>query len=377
MHKAVPNASTATPMVISDAIVAAFEQHNIIKMLKSSSQMQLTLHIFWKHLSGKMGKEHCPHFQAATSSSRMVCSMLVHMGNTSHKALLDTGSTISSIRQYLVHELGLTLGTTTPITVLFGDNNQVYHTNTQTHNLPTNHSINTGKSPPICIATCRRLPLEEERINQAVDEMLKKGVIRPSCSDWVSEPHLVKKDDGSFRFCIDFRPLNKINVHDLYPLPRLDDLLDQLGKSKYFTSLDLAFGYWQIPMNPTDAVFRTSCRLFKFTRMPFGLSDAGSAFQRVANTIFQDLISKGEVLVYLDDIVIHTPTWERHLQVLKTILQRVQHFNLQLQLRKCKWGATKLKILGFQMDPSVAARPLAPTPSQCRSDALLALPQVA
>ncbi|MCO5574434.1 hypothetical protein L7F22_028219 [Adiantum nelumboides] len=144
----------------------------------------------------------------------------------------------------------------------------------------------TGDATPIKMASKRRSPKEKLLINQAVQDMLAKGVIKPSYSDWALEPHLVKKDDGSYRFCIDFQPLNKVTMHDLYPLPRLDDLLDQLGKSRYFTSLDLDSRYWQIPLNPNDAhktAFRTPTELYQFIRMPFGLSDAGSTFQRKAN----------------------------------------------------------------------------------------------
>jgi hypothetical protein len=176
-------------------------------------------------------------------------------------------------------------------------------------NFPTRHVINTGAAQPVYMATRRRSPLEHDRINQAVQEMLDKGIVEPSSSEWVSEPHLVKKDDGTYRFCVDFRPLNRITVHDRYPLPRIDDLLDQLGQSKYFTSLDLASGYWQIPLDERDAhktAFRTNRGLFQFKRMPFGLSNASSTFQRMANSIFQDLITTGVVLVYLDDILVHT-----------------------------------------------------------------------
>ena len=93
-------------------------------------------------------------------------------------------------------------------------------------NCPTRHIIPTGDAPPVYMAHRRRSPLEQERINKAVREMLGQGIIRHSSSEWVSEPHLVRKDDGSYRFCVDFRPLNKITVHDKYPLPRIDDLFD-------------------------------------------------------------------------------------------------------------------------------------------------------
>ena len=212
------------------------------------------------------------------------------------------------------------------------------------------------------MASRRRSPLEQEGINQAVEEMLQKGIISPSHSEWVSEPHLVRKEDGSFQFCKDFRPRNRLTKHDRYPLPRIDDLLDQLGKSRYFTSLDLASGYWQIPMNPKDAhktAFRTSRGLFQFNCMFFELSDAGITFQHMANNIFQDFITAGVVIVYRDDILIHTSTWQEHISLLQNVKQRIQDNNLQLQLKKCHWGCTKLKVLayiissaGIEMDPA-------------------------
>ena len=267
-----------------------------------------------------------------------------------------------SIRQLLARFPSLTLQPTHAPTVSF----------------PVQHAIRTGEATPIRMATRRRSPLDHDRIDAAVTDMLTKGIIVPSTSDWVSEPHLVKKDDGTFRFCIDFRPLNKVTIHDLYPLPRVDDLLDQIGGSRYFTSLDLASGYWQIPLKPSDAhktAFRTRRGLFQFTRMPFGLSDAGSTFQRMANSIFAALINKGVLLVYLDDILIHTATWEDHLQALAEVLACITKHNLQLQWKKCRWGSTSLRFLGFiisgdgiRMDPAkVAAINDYPRPTSVKS----------
>ncbi|MCO5582965.1 hypothetical protein L7F22_036868 [Adiantum nelumboides] len=385
-----------------------------------------------KPLSGWLMEGPHPHIQATTSSSRQVCSTIVHLHDTNHEALLDSGSTISSISSHLVTQLGLQTSTTSPICVLFGDNKELYTSDTLAHctfyisnnlfhhtfyvfprqlfpitlgcdwfikhrarlqfdihhlvlpqtlpipllysnsrpnfvntqctiidaeactidirsllhkfptlfqkplrtstvSLPICHSIKTTQDRPIKMATRRRSPKENAIINEAVQEMLAKDIITLSYSSWASKPHLVRKDDGSYRFCIDFRPLNKITVDDLYPLPRVDDLLDQLGKSRYFASLDLAFGYWQIPLNPSDAhkiAFRTPTGIYQFNRMPFGLSDAGSSFQRMVNHIFQDLIQRGVVVVYLDDILVHTTTWAQLLQVLKEVLTRIRQFNL-------------------------------------------------
>ena len=224
----------------------------------------------------------------------------------------------------------------------------LFHKPTKTTkiNLLVQHSIPTANSKPVRSTPWQRSPLDNHRINQAVQDMLEKDIIESSSSDWVAEPHLVCKDDGTFRFCIDFRTSNKIMKHDLYPLPRIDNLLDQVGKSRYFTSLDLASGYWQIPLDPTDkhkTAFRTEHGLFKFKRMSFGLSNAGSTFQRMTNTIFQDLINEVVVLVYLDPYF-----WlQRHTLVLGEVLRHIQKYNPQLQWKKCQWGATSLKFLGF------------------------------
>ena len=121
------------------------------------------------------------------------------------------------------------------------------HTHATTVAFPVQHVIRKGDAAPIRMATCRRSPLDNDHIDVFVTDLLTKAIIIPSTSDWVSECHLVKKDDGTFRFCIDFRPFNKVTIHELYPLPRVDDLLDQLGGSRYFTYLDLASGIGRSP----------------------------------------------------------------------------------------------------------------------------------
>ena len=155
--------------------------------------------------------------------------------------------------------------------------------------------------------------------------------------------------------------MKHITTHDQYPLPCIDDLLDELRKSKYFSSIDLASGYWHIRMNPENAhknAFCTRKGIFHFTRMPFGLSDVPSTFPRMVNTIFNDLITHRVVIVNLDDIMICTSTWVQHLQVLQEVLTHVQLYRLQPQCKKCRWGSMRLRFLGYiisskeiQMDP--------------------------
>ena len=186
--------------------------------------------------------------------------------------------------------------------------------------------------------------LDHARIDQTMNEIFQKGIISPSRSEWVSEPHMVKEDDGTYWFCVDFRKLNQVTIHDLDPLPRIDDLLDQLGCSRYFTFIDLAAEYWQILMDSRDAhktTSRTRIGLFSFNRMPFDLSDAGNIFWEMANSIFVDLISDSTILVYLNDILIHTSTWPQHIQASQATLQQIQQHNLKLQWKKCRWGRTR------------------------------------
>ena len=150
--------------------------------------------------------------------------------------------------------------------------------------------------------------------------------------------------------------MKHITTHDQYPLPRIDDLLDELEKSNYFSSLDLASGYWHIRIHKN--AFCTRKGVFHFTRMPFGLSDARSTFLRIVNTIFNDLITHRVVIVNLDDILICTSTWVQHLQIFQEVLTRVQLYRFQLQCKKYRWGSMRLRFLGYvissneiQMDP--------------------------
>ena len=138
--------------------------------------------------------------------------------------------------------------------------------------------------------------------------MLELGVIEPANGPWSSPMVLIKKKDGSVRFCVDYRRLNDVTVKDVYPLPRIDDVLDRLGGAKFFTTLDLYKGYWQVPMAEADrpkTAFVTPDGLFQFKRMSFGLCNAPASFQRMMDTILGPLKWK-ICLVYMDDILIYS-----------------------------------------------------------------------
>ena len=143
------------------------------------------------------------------------------------------------------------------------------------------HNIDTGNVKP-CKQPPRRLPYHQRpEVEQHIENMLKTGVISPSSSPWCSPVVLVKKKDGSTRFCVDYRKLNSVTSKDAYPLPRIDDSLDALAGSCWFSSLDLTSGYWQVEVNPDHkekTAFSTGTGLYEFNVMPFGLSNAPSTF---------------------------------------------------------------------------------------------------
>ncbi|GBM51458.1 Retrovirus-related Pol polyprotein from transposon 297 [Araneus ventricosus] len=179
----------------------------------------------------------------------------------------------------------------------------------------TQHRINTGDHPPIKQYP-RRLPLSrKEEADHLVKEMVDNGIIEESSGPWASPIVLVKKKDGSTRFCVDYRKLNEITKKDSYPLPRIDDTLDALNGSQWFTTLDLKSGYWQVEIQPEDkekTAFTTGQGLWQFKVMPFGLCNAPATFERLMETVLRGLTSEA-CLVYLDDIIIVGRTFQEHL----------------------------------------------------------------
>ena len=176
------------------------------------------------------------------------------------------------------------------------------------------HHINTQGSPPIKHAPYRLAQAFKEKENNEIKNMLEKDVIEPSQSPWASSVILVAKKCGSIRYCIDLRKVNNVTKKDTYPLPRIDETLDHLNGAKYFSSLDLTSGYWQIKLAPEDkekTAFITQSGLYQFKVMPFGLCNAPATFQRLMELVLRGL-QYDKCLVYLDDIIIFSKTFEEH-----------------------------------------------------------------
>lgn len=215
------------------------------------------------------------------------------------------------------------------------------------------HSINTGNCTPIKQKP-RRVPLaKREEVQKLIDEMLLEGVIEESCSPWSSPVVIVKKKDGSSRFCVDYRKLNAATKKDSYPLPSINDTLATLAGSQWFSSLDLKSGYWQVKMAEADkekTAFSTGFKLYQFRVMPFGLCNAPATFERLMETVLRDLIGK-TCFIYLDDILVVGKDWADHLKNLKEVLKRLRDANLKLNPKKCRMFQKKLSFLGHTISP--------------------------
>jgi hypothetical protein len=190
-------------------------------------------------------------------------------------------------------------------------------------------------------------------INEEVDQMLAAGVIEPSKSAWSSPIVIVRKKGGGYRFCIDFRKLNTASEKDAYPLPHITATLDKLRGAKYLSTLDLKQGYWQIPLSPKSrppTAFTVPGRgLFQFTVMPFGLHSAPATFQRLLDQVVgPDL--EPRVLVYLDDIIVTSQTFDEHLELLKEVFRRLRSAKLRVNPDKCNFCRDQLRYLGHIVD---------------------------
>ena len=178
--------------------------------------------------------------------------------------------------------------------------------------------------------------------------MLSRGVIEPSHSPWASPIVLVRKKDGSTRFCVDFRKVNDCTRKDAQPLPRIDDTLDAEGGARYFSTIDLASGYWQVAVNPGDkekTAFITPYGLYQFMVMPFGMCNAPATFQRLMERVLAGL-HWTSCLVYLDDIIVFSHTVHEHFQQLRDVLARLRGAGLKVKATKCHLLQSRVSYLG-------------------------------
>ena len=210
------------------------------------------------------------------------------------------------------------------------------------------HTIDTGSAQPIQVPP-RRVPFHKrQEMRRQVDEMLEAQIIEPSESPWSSPVVLVAKPDGTQRFCVDYRALNKVTKRDLYPLPRCDDILESLAGAQWFSHLDLLRGYWQIDVVEEDrekTAFATPDGLYQFRKLSFGLTNAPACFMRAMHLVLKGLCWS-DCLVYLDDIIVFGRTLQEHRERLSLVLSRLSEAGLKINPKKCKLLSERVIVLG-------------------------------
>jgi transposase InsO family protein len=211
----------------------------------------------------------------------------------------------------------------------------------------------------------RSNPRKLAEVMRQVREKEEAGLIQPSTSAFAAPVVLAKKQDGSWRFCVDYRQLNKVTVPDKFPLPRIHDLLDRLGGNEFFSCWDLASGFYQIPVAEADrekTAFSTPEGLWEWVRMPMGLTNSPATFQRAMNMVLSGL-NWITCLVYVDDVIIFSKTFEEHLQTTKDVLCRLEAHGMSLKLKKCTFFQSEVDYLGHV----VSARGRRPHPKNLRA----------
>ena len=209
--------------------------------------------------------------------------------------------------------------------------------------------LEPGKVPPVGVQY-RLSPREKEELTRQLKVALDKGWIEPSSSPFGAPVLFAPKKNGGLRLVLDYRAVNKITVKNRYPLPRIDDLLDQLNGATIFSGLDLAAGYYQIPVKEDGpsknlTAFRTPQGLFQWRVMPMGMTNAPAVFQRTMQQVFGDMIGKF-VLIYLDDILIFSKTPEEHVQHVEAVMKRLAENKFFAQESKCHFGLQQIEFLG-------------------------------
>ncbi|GKB30067.1 putative reverse transcriptase domain-containing protein [Tanacetum coccineum] len=223
--------------------------------------------------------------------------------------------------------------------------------------LPPYHQVEfkidlVPRATPVARAPYRLAPSEMKELSNQLQELLEKGFIRPSSSPWGAPVLFVKKKDGTFRMCIDYRELNKLTIKNRYPLPRIDDLFDQLEDSNMYSKIDLRSGYHQLCIREEDipiTEFRTRYGHYEFQVMPFGLTNAPAVFMDLMNRVCKPYLDKF-VIVFIDDILIYSKNKEEHEEHLKIILHLLKEEKLYAKFSKCDFWLDYVQFLGHVID---------------------------
>lgn len=207
-----------------------------------------------------------------------------------------------------------------------------------------------GSTPP-SRPTYRLSVAELEELKKQLKDLVEHGFIRPSKSAFGAPILFVKKKDGSMRMCVDYRALNDITIKNSYPLPRVEELFDQLQGAKYFSKIDLRSGYHQIRIHPDDVektAFRTRYGHYEFLVLPFGLTNAPATFMHLMNEVLRPFLDDF-AMAFLDDILIYSKTYEEHLKHIRAVLDKLRQENLYAKLSKCEFLKSEVEFLGHRV----------------------------
>ena len=221
------------------------------------------------------------------------------------------------------------------------------------------HKIQTVDELPVKVPHRTIPPNRMEEVKQHMQKLLRQNIIRPSNSPYAAPVVLVRKPDNSLRLCVDYCQLNMKTVKDAYPLPRIQDALDALRGSRYFSSLDLTQGNHQMAVDKSDVhktAFRVRCRgLYEYVRMPFGLCNAPASFSRLMEACLGDR-NYETLLIYLDDILVFSSTVEQHMTRLQVVFERLRKHGLKLKPKKCHFFKPEAKYLGHIVSSAGVAK---------------------
>ena len=208
------------------------------------------------------------------------------------------------------------------------------------------HDVDVGDATPVKQHPCRLNPTKQKYLHEEIQYLLKNDFIEPSKSNWSSPCLLVPKPDGTYRFCTDYRKVKNVTKSDSFPIPRVDDCIDRIGNAKYVTKFDLLKGFWQVPLTDRAkeiSAFVTPDGLFQYKVTPFGMKNSPATFQRLINSVVAGLDG---CEAYIDDVIIFSNTWEDHLRIIHSFIERLSKAMLTINLAKSDFGCAYVTYLG-------------------------------